>query len=60
MDQPEASITIKARALRLPGMDHDRFIELVETELLSLHEGNFARYKITPGEFTRWKQAWNK
>jgi hypothetical protein len=34
-------------------MDQDRFIEMVETELMSLHDC-FARNKITPGEFTRW------
>ena len=39
---------------------HDRaqFIETVETELLSLHDGNFARYGVTPNEFTRWNEVW--
>ena len=35
-----------------------RFDELVETELLSLHEGNFARYRIRPSEFAAWRQIW--
>jgi len=35
-----------------------RFIEAVETELLSLHEGNFARYKVRPSEFYRWYERW--
>jgi len=60
MDQSKASIIIRTHALRIPAMDHDHFIELVETELLSLHEGNFARYKITPGEFAKWKQVWDE
>ena len=35
-----------------------RFAELVETELLSLHEGNYARYRIRPSEFEAWRQIW--
>lgn len=35
-----------------------RFIEAVEAELLSLHEGNFARYKVRPSEFYRWYEGW--
>ncbi len=39
--------------------DRPHFIEMVETELLALHEGNFARYKITPNEFKAWKTRWS-
>ena len=35
-----------------------RFAELAETELISLHEGNFARYRIRPSEFAAWRQVW--
>lgn len=38
--------------------DRDRFIEVVETELSSLHEGNFARYHLRPAEFANWRQSW--
>ena len=38
--------------------DRPRFIELVETELLSLHEGNFARYGVRPSEFAAWRGVW--
>jgi len=38
--------------------DRERFAETAETELLSLHEGNFARYRIRPAEFADWKKAW--
>jgi len=34
------------------------FIEVVETELLSLHEGNFARYGVRPSEFQAWQNRW--
>jgi hypothetical protein len=35
-----------------------RFAELAETELIGLHEGNFARYRIRPSEFAAWRQVW--
>lgn len=35
-----------------------RFVEVVETELMSLHEGNIARYRLRPSEFQRWRQGW--
>lgn len=38
--------------------DRAHFIEIVETELLALHEGSFARYKVTPNEFKAWKIKW--
>lgn len=38
--------------------DHERFREIAETELLSLHEGNFARYQLRPAEFAAWQQIW--
>jgi len=37
-----------------------RFIEIAETELLALHEGNFARYQIRPGEYAAWRHVWNE
>ncbi|MBS0253612.1 MAG: Fic family protein [Proteobacteria bacterium] len=39
--------------------DRERFIEAVDTELLSLHEGNFARYQVRPSEFEAWQKVWN-
>ncbi len=39
--------------------DHrERFREVVERELLSLHDGNFARYGVRPSEFASWQAAW--
>ena len=43
---------------RIDPTDRRRFIEVVETELASLHEGNFARYQIRPSEFEAWRKAW--
>lgn len=35
-----------------------RFVEVVETELMSLHEGNIARYRIRPFQFSKWRESW--
>jgi hypothetical protein len=40
--------------------DAIEFREVAESELLSLHEGNFARYQIRPAEFAAWREAWGK
>lgn len=45
---------------RIAQDERGRFQEIVESELLGLHEGNFARYQIRPSEFAEWREAWNK
>ena len=35
------------------------FREMVEAELMALHEGNFARYQVRPIEFAAWQRVWN-
>ncbi len=40
--------------------EQERFREVAERELLSLHSGNFARYRVTPGEFAAWHEAWQQ
>jgi Fic family protein len=35
------------------------FIELVETVISSLHEGNIARYRLRPGPFREWLAGWH-
>ena len=39
---------------RVGEVDREAFRDLVERELLGLHEGNFARHGITPAEFEAW------
>lgn len=39
--------------------DRNRFIEVAEVEVSSLHEGNFARFKIKPSDFFEWQKKWN-
>lgn len=38
--------------------DRARFIEIVEIELGSLHEGNIASYRLQQPEFISWKESW--
>lgn len=59
MNSREASKKISVFALQIPETDRPKFIESVETELMALHEGNFARYRIRPSEFKQWRMVWN-
>jgi len=43
---------------KIAAEDQEQFREMAETELLGLHEGNFARYQITPAEFASWREVW--
>ena len=59
MGKAEASKAVKIEAQKLPNEDQEKFNEVVDTELLGLHEGNFVRYRIKPSEFSVWKKRWN-
>ena len=39
--------------------ERTRFREIAERELTSLHEGNFARFRISPAEFAAWQAVWH-
>jgi Fic family protein len=38
--------------------ERGRFREMAESDLLSLHEGNFARLQVRPSDFAAWQVAW--
>ncbi len=40
---------------KLPEADTKELFKLIEVEILSLHDGNIARFKIRPSEFQQWK-----
>ncbi len=40
--------------------DRETFREIAENELIALHEGSCARYKVTLPEFQAWQEVWNK
>ena len=59
MNKKKAGQTIKLFAdSQVERRDRHRFIEVTETELMSLHEGNIARYLIRPSEYRTWHTAW--
>ena len=59
MDRKATIACIKKLAEEsIPEDDRSRFIEVVETEIMSLHEGNIARYRLRPSEFHAWREGW--
>lgn len=59
MDKVGAILFIQKFSLEsVPELDQAKFIEVVERELRSLHEGNIARFKLKPKEFDNWKGSW--
>jgi DNA-binding Lrp family transcriptional regulator len=60
MNRPAANNYVAGFAERnVEAADQDRFRQMAESELLNLHEGNFARYQIRPSEFKSWQDVWN-
>ena len=58
MDKRSALARIRAWAREYVGSDErEKFREVAESELLGLHEGNFARYQIRPSEFQAWREV---
>lgn len=41
--------------LNIPKTDATQLFQVIEAEIISLHDGNFARFKIRPSEFQAWK-----
>ena len=61
MDKKQATAHVSAWTQEhIDEHECERFREIAERELLSLHEGNFARYRIRPSEFAVWQEAWTK
>lgn len=53
--------TIKNRieTLKISNNDSAQLFQVIETEIMSLHEGNIARFKIRPSEYIKWKNLQN-
>ncbi len=59
LEKRRAIALIRERAeLAVPEPDRARFVEVAETELMSLHEGNIARYRLRPSEYLAWREIW--
>ena len=57
-DKARATQFLRAEAAYLPLADRARFLEEAETELQSLHEGNYVRYRVRPSQFQAWIDSW--
>src|SRR3984957_16315631 len=62
MDKKEAATYIVAWVEKngIPEAEQEKFRDMAESELVSLHEGNFARYQIRPSEFEAWQKVWGE
>jgi hypothetical protein len=59
MDRKEASGHIAEWVKsNIAANEQGRFREMAESDLLSLHEGNFARLQVRPSEFAAWQIVW--
>ena len=59
MGKKAAIALVRQRAAEeVPPPDQSRLVEVAETELMSLHEGNIARYRLRPAEYQAWRQGW--
>lgn len=59
MSKGQAIEFVRGRADgQVPDEDKERLIEVTETQLMSLHEGNIARYRLRPSEFQAWQEVW--
>ena len=59
LDVKSASARVAAWTAEIDGADRARFRELAENELLGLHEGNYARYRVSSAEFDAWREVWD-
>jgi hypothetical protein len=53
-----AHVRREAATAGLPEADQKRLTHEMETSILDLHEGNFARYRVRPSEYHRWRAVW--
>jgi len=59
MDRSTAAHFIQREAdENAPREDRARLVKLAETEVMSLHEGNFARYRVRPSEYQAGRATW--
>ena len=56
--QAATALARQRAAEQVSPADQARFVEVVEIEIMSLHEGNIARYRLRPAEYQAWRQRW--
>ncbi len=50
-----SSVSDFVSSLSLPKDEAKKLIEIIEIEIINLHEGNVARFQVRPSEFEKWK-----
>lgn len=59
MDKITATAFIQQRAGEdVSPEDQGLFVEVAETEIMNLHDGNIARYRLRPSEYQSRKATW--
>ena len=59
MDKRAVGAFFRQQAVEnIPQEDRARFAEVAETEIMSIHEGNIARYRLRPSEYQAWRKVW--
>ncbi len=59
MDKTAAVLFIREQVRQfVPFETQARMMEVIEEDLMSLHEGNIARYRLLPSEYEKWKESW--
>ncbi len=59
LGKPRAAARIRSWSKnRIDPKERRQLRDIVERELLSLHAGNCARYRINPADFEAWQEGW--
>ena len=59
MDKRSTTAYLRRRASEtLPPALGTRLVNVVETEVMSLHEGNIARFRLSPPQLEAWRKIW--
>ena len=61
MDKKTTTAYLRQRASEtLPSAVGARLVDVVEMEAMSLHDGNIARFHLSPPEYEAWKKIWRQ
>lgn len=52
----DSTIKNLIKALKLPTNDSNQLFNIIEIEIINLHDGNIAQFKLLPSEFLKWKR----
>ena len=61
MDKKTTTAYLRRRASEtLPSAIGARLVDVVEMEAMSLHDGNIARFRLSPPEYEAWNTIWRQ